>query len=131
MIRAVLDFLWITIILSVLLGLLGSVVPAIGQAGSLIGMMAGAMGAGYFHARRTGAPASKGFSWKVALVATAAMLLFSALMVEWMRGSGGFPELRTISPGGYALGIAMVGVLILLVVRFFFRWGTKQGAPGA
>lgn len=128
MIRIVADFLWIAVLLSVLLGLLASVVPAIGQSGGLVSAVVGAMAAGMFHGRRTGIVAGAGFAWRAAFAITAAMLALSVIVVEWMRRSGGLPELAGISPAGYALALAAVALLTLLVTRVFFRWGTKLGA---
>jgi len=128
MLRVIFDFVWIAILASITMGLLSSVIPAIGQSGTFISTMSGALISGFLHGRRTGVMATNAFSWQVAAVATVVMLAMSAALIEGMRRAGGFADLGEISVGAYALGIGVVGVLTLLVVRVFFRMGTKQGA---
>lgn len=131
MVRIVIDFLWLSILLSILLGLLASVIPAIGQSGAFVSSMVGALGAGMFYRRRTGIEATSAFAWKAAFVVTVVTLILSAVVVAWLRKSGSLSELDEISGGAYALGIVFVGIITLLVVRFFFRWGTRLGAKNA
>ena len=128
MIRIVIDFLWISILVSLLLGLLASVIPALGQSGTFIATVAAALGAGLFHGRRTGMEATKAFAWKAALAITVATLVLSTIVVAVLRRSGGLVELGEISTGAYLLGVFVVGLVTLLLSRFFFRWGTKRGA---
>jgi len=128
MIRIVIDFVWISILVSLLLGLLASVVPALGQSGTIVATISAALGAGLFHGRRTGAEATKGFAWKAALAITIATLVLSTIVVTILRRSGGLVELGEISAAAYFLGVFVAGLVTLLVARYFFRWGTKLGA---
>ncbi len=128
MLRVVIDFLWISILLSILLGLLASVVPAIGQSGAFLSSMMGALGAGMLYRRRTGMEATSAYAWKAAFLVTVVSLMLSAVLVAWLSRSGAFPELGEISTTAYILGVAFVGIITVLVVRFFFRWGTRLGA---
>lgn len=131
MIRIVIDFLWISILVSLLLGLLASVLPALGQSGTFIATIAAALGAGLFHGRRTGVEATRRFAWKAAAAITVTTLVLVALFIAILRRSGAFEELDAVSPLSYALGVFFVGLVTLLLARFFFRWGTRRGAAHA
>lgn len=131
MVRIVIDFLWISVLVSILLGLLASVLPALGQSGTFIATIAAALGAGLFHGRRTGVEATGRFAWKAAAAITATTLILSAIVIATLRRSGAFEELDAISPGAYALGVFLVGLVTLILARFFFRWGTRRGAAHA
>lgn len=126
--RIAFDFLWIFIVTSILLGLLATVIPSLSTTGTAVGTLTGAIMSGQRHGRRSGGEASRSFSWKVALVLTLITLIVTAILVGVVRQSAGFDDLGEISPSSYALGVAVMGALVLFLVRFFFRWGTKMGA---
>jgi len=126
--RILFDFLWVFIVTSVVLGLLSTIFPFLGNTGTAIGTITGAMMAGQRHGRLTGSEASRPFSWKVALMIAIATVIVIAIVVAMVRQADGMPELDAIPFSTYALGVVVMGGLILLLVRFFFRWGTKMGA---
>ncbi len=128
MIRIVFDFVWVSILVAILLGLIATVIPALGTSGTALGTMMGAMVSGQLYGRRMRAEATKGFAWQVAVVITIVTLVLTAIVINLMRRSGGFAELGEVSVTAYAIGVAFVGVITLLIVRFFFRWGSKTGA---
>ena len=128
MIRIVFDFLWVSILTSLLLGLIATIIPALGTSGTAVGTLTGAMVSGQLYGRRARAVASKGYAWQVALVVTVVTLALTALVVYALRQSGNLAELGEISWNAYAIGVAFVGLITLFIVRFFFRWGSKTGA---
>ncbi len=128
MIRIVFDFLWVSILVAILLGLIATIIPALGTSGTAIGTITGAMVSGQLYGRRIRAEATKGFAWRVAVVITLVTLILTTILINVMRQSGGFAEIGQISWTSYAIGVAFVGILTLLIVRYFFRWGSKTGA---
>ena len=127
MARIVLDYLWIFVLTTILLGFLGRYVPALGQSGTFVATMIAATGAGVFYRRRAGAVASKALAWRSALSIAVVTLSLVALVVAWLRRSGGLADLGAVSPLAYAIGLLVAGIVVLLVARLFFRWGTKLG----
>ena len=124
--RIVIDFLAISVVLTILVAMLGQVLPGVAQLGSLFGAGVAAFAAGHLHGRRTGAEADSGFAWRAALAMAAAMtvVLTGALLVSPAR------ESLATSPMGYAVGAVVFGLVILLVARLVFRLGTRTGAGG-
>jgi len=128
MIRIVFDFLWVSIVVSILLGLLSTLVPALGAGGGVLCTMMGALVAGQLYGRRTGAEATNGFAWRAALGMTMMMLVVTAVLVPLLHRAGAMPELSEIPGATLALGGVAIAIITLLVTRFFFRWGTTTGA---
>lgn len=120
------DFFAVSILCGIVFAIISYFFPDLGSPGGAVSTVVGAMLAGQFYGRRTGAEVSGGFAWKVAAILTAISLVLAGVLF-WFLKSQGDPVLADLSAGILIASFAFLGVLSLLAIRFSFRFGVKQG----
>ena len=131
--RIVIDYIWLTVAISLLLAALAYMFPALGSSSSMITTMIAAMTAGQFYGGRTAQEASSGFAWKVAGILTLVSLVLGAIVLAAFHFAGLplLPEGTDIGAGAWILIIGISSLVVFLITRFFFRMGVKMGAKTA
>lgn len=131
--RIVIDYIWLTIVMSILLAVLAYMFPALGSSSSMITTMIAAMTAGQFHGGRTGQEVSSGFAWKTAGILTLVSLVLGALVLGAFHLAGAplLPEGMDIGAGAWIMIIGISSLVVFLISRFFFRMGVKNGAKAS
>jgi len=124
--RIIVDFFAVSILCGILFAIIAYFFPDLGSPGGAISTVLGAMLAGQFYGRRTGAEVSSGFAWKVAAILTVLSVVLAAVLLMSLRALGD-PTLMGISVNMFLTAIVFLGVLSLLAIRFSFRIGVKQG----
>ena len=128
--RIVFDYLWLTILIAVVFAVLTYFFSDLGGSSGAVTTVVAAMSTGQLYGQRTGQEVSSGFAWKVAAVLTVVSLLFSGVVVAilHMVGVPLVPPEIELTAGVVVAILAISGLIALLVTRFVFSWGVKQGA---
>lgn len=132
--RIVIDFLWISVVIALILGVISYFYPNLGSSSGAVTTTVAAMTAGQMYGQRTGTEVSKGFAWKAAAWMTVASLALAAVVLGALKAAD-IPLLPDgsveLSLGTWALITMFISILVLLVTRFTFRWGVKTGVKAA
>jgi len=131
--RIIFDYAWISITITILLGLIAYFFPDFGGSGSAVTTVVSGMVTGQLLGQRTGQEVTSAFAWKVAAILTLVALLIAALIVIGFHFVGVpiLPEGQPIGASGWVLILGISASIILLITRFSFRWGVKMGAKAA
>jgi len=128
--RIVFDFLWITVLISLLMAGIFYLIPGLQGSSGIVATVVAAMSAGQLHGRRTGELIESGPAWSVAVVLTLVSLVFGLVIILGLNAmdiSVLPPDVPEISAGRWAIGIAVATLICLVAVYFSFRFGVRQG----
>ncbi len=128
--RITFDYLWITVVLSLAMIVISHFFPNLGGSSGFVTTVVAGMTTGQLYGQRTGEEVSSGFAWKTAAILTVVSLIFGGVVIGGfhMAGQPLLPPDLALSFSVLAIVLAFAGLIVLLVTRFAFRWGVKQGA---
>lgn len=131
--RIIVDYIWISVAITIVFGIIAYFFPDFGSSGGAVTSVITAMVTGQLHGQRTGSEVTSGFAWKTAAILTLVALLMAAVIVGGLQLAGVpvLPEGPPIGAGGWVMIIGFSALLILMVTRFTFRWAVKLGAKAA
>ena len=131
--RIVFDYFWITVLMGIVYALIGYFIADLGNSSTAVTTVIAAMVSGQLYGQRTGQEVSSGFAWKVAAVLTVVSLLFGVVVLVGLQLAGVSILPDDVEPdfGILAVLIAAFALIGLLITRFAFRWGVKNGATTA